>query len=744
MMNYPNVQEQAHQYLLQEDYEKAASLYEQAINNEPEAKVKYYYWYLGLILLLQGQEAEAQTTWLLGMADGDEEEVNVWITELLAILQTEAERQDTLPNDSKSWAIRQHIREISPTNINNLLHLILLSIKLEIYTGEELNDFHILQLLDSDNLEDLDCDLLMHVLEVILNYAPLHPQSLEFANVCLQYVTNKDTFINLLLLTSNKLASSEVRRPELAIKFSRILLGLEPENWDILRCLTTYYQLAGEDDQAIETAKKCYFLSNELSKKVFASHLIVKAWMNASGYLQEAMLALKEHESFLLSSLIKSPPENLDEATTVRLFSTTFFFPYARDQAEVNSYIRNQVARICQKNIDRYAESNIAKYRKKLSIDKKNNQSKNKRLKIGYISHCLKQHSVGWLARWLFEHHDKEKFSLCIYLVNSKQTKDDPLQNWYISQVQGAYQFASGTKSVDIGDRIYEDEIDVLVDLDSITLDVTPAIMALKPAPVQVTWLGWDASGVPGIDYFIADPYVLPENAQDYYSEKIWRLPQTYIAVDGFEVTVPTLRRDHLNIPNDAVVYLTSQRGYKYNHEMLWLQLKILTEVPNSYLLIKGIVEQKLVEEFIVQLAEEKGVSKERIIFLSGVPSSAIHRANLGIADVVLDTYPYNGATTTLETLWMCLPMVTRVGQQFSARNSYTMMINAGITEGIAWTDEDYVEWGIRLGKDEKLRQEISWKLRKSRQTAPLWNGKQFTREMEKAYEQMWQRYVDN
>jgi predicted O-linked N-acetylglucosamine transferase (SPINDLY family) len=91
----------------------------------------------------------------------------------------------------------------------------------------------------------------------------------------------------------------------------------------------------------------------------------------------------------------------------------------------------------------------------------------------------------------------------------------------------------------------------------------------------------------------------------------------------------------------------------------------------------------------------------------------------------------------------MGIPMVTRVGDQFSARNSYTMMVNAGISEGIAWTDEEYVEWGIRLGKDPVLRQQISWKLRQSRQTAPLWNAKQFTREMEKAYEQMWQIYVE-
>ncbi|MFM6077866.1 MAG: hypothetical protein ACKPCI_04985, partial [Dolichospermum sp.] len=109
----------------------------------------------------------------------------------------------------------------------------------------------------------------------------------------------------------------------------------------------------------------------------------------------------------------------------------------------------------------------------------------------------------------------------------------------------------------------------------------------------------------------------------------------------------------------------------------------------------------------------------------------------------VLDTYPYNGATTTLETLWMGVPIVTRVGEQFAARNSYTMMMNVGVTEGLAWSDEEYVEWGVRLGKDEKLRQEVVWKLRKSRQISPLWNGKKFAREMENAYRQMWQRYIE-
>jgi predicted O-linked N-acetylglucosamine transferase (SPINDLY family) len=172
--------------------------------------------------------------------------------------------------------------------------------------------------------------------------------------------------------------------------------------------------------------------------------------------------------------------------------------------------------------------------------------------------------------------------------------------------------------------------------------------------------------------------------------------------------------------------------------------MQILKEVLNSYFLIKGLIQQDIVKEFFIQLAKDEGINPDRLIFLSGVPTSYIHRANLAIADVVLDTFPYNGATTTLETLWMEIPMVTRVGQQFASRNSYTMMVNAGINEGIAWTDEEYVEWGIRLGTDEVLRQQVAWKLRKSKQTAPLWNGKQFTREMEKAYQQMWQIYLDS
>jgi predicted O-linked N-acetylglucosamine transferase (SPINDLY family) len=386
-------------------------------------------------------------------------------------------------------------------------------------------------------------------------------------------------------------------------------------------------------------------------------------------------------------------------------------------------------------------EEQVERYRKRHLVNKSSGVA-SKKLKIGYLSHCFGMHSVGWLARWLFQYHDRERFQINAYfMAYRKKPIYDSLEDWYSQQADRA--FKGSLSTFEMAEQIYQDEVDILIDLDSITLDLNCEVFGLKPAPIQVTWLGWDASGLPAIDYFIADPYVLPESAQDYYSEKIWRLPHTYIGVDGFEMDVPTLRREDLNIPSDAVVYMSSQVGYKRHPDTARLQMKIVAEVPNSYFLIKGGAGEESLKNFFNQLAEEEGVNIDRLRFLPQDPTEAIHRANLGIADVVLDTYPYNGATTTLETLWMCIPLVTRVGEQFSARNSYTMMMNVGVIEGIAWTDDQYVEWGVRLGKDAVLRQQISWKLLQSRRTSPLWNGKQFAREMENAYEQMWQIYLE-
>ncbi|MFM6649611.1 MAG: O-linked N-acetylglucosamine transferase, SPINDLY family protein, partial [Microcystis panniformis] len=295
-----------------------------------------------------------------------------------------------------------------------------------------------------------------------------------------------------------------------------------------------------------------------------------------------------------------------------------------------------------------------------------------------------------------------------------------------------------------IAEQINQDNIDILVDLDSITNDATCRVMAIKPAPIQITWLGLDATGIPAIDYFLVDNLVLEKNAQEFYQEKLWHLPNCYLAVDGFEIGTPTLTRQNLNIPADAITYLTLQVGLKRNPATIRLQMQIIKAVPNSYLLIKGAGSEKLIKDLFISIAKEEGIDENRLRFLSGVATEEIHRANLQIADVVLDTYPYSGATTTLETLWMGIPVVTKVGQQWASRNSYTFMTYAGISEGIAWSDEEYIQWGIKLGMDEELRKKIAMQLQASRQTAPLWNARQFTKDVESAYRQMWQIYCES
>jgi predicted O-linked N-acetylglucosamine transferase (SPINDLY family) len=734
--NTYNWQDQAKKYFIEENYVQAANLYEQAIAIEPNTIS--YYWDLGLIMLLQGQEAEAQMTWMLPITEADEEQLSIWTNELFQVLQIEAERRETLAEYSLAWLIRQHIREINPSSINNLLQILILCIKLERFEEiDGLNEWGLIETLNAKENIEIDIELLIQVLKEFLKIIPLHPINLNLIEASLPYFSDTHQCFSILLPAAMQIGHT-LRQPLLAASLLELHLRLEPDNVEILRHLATFYQDAHNYSQGIETARLCYSLSEGLADKIFALHLLLRGLMSAGGYWQEICTTCQELET-VFQQFIKAERISLEEGRILRLLTPSFAIPHIKDTPTDFRAIHNQLAEVFNFYIQALAQSEDKIYCHKNTINR-DLSSPTKKLKIGYISYALRNHSVGWLARWLFQHHDRDKFDVHTYFVNYTLV-NDYLQEWYLSQAGKARQL--GMNGLEIADQIYQDEIDILIDLDSITLDITSEVMALKPAPIQVTWLGWDASGIPAIDYFIADPYVLPDDAQNYYTEKIWRLPQTYIAVDGFEVGVPTLRRDELDIPINAVVYLSAQRGYKRHPETTRWQMQIIKQVPNSYFLIKGPAEEETIKRFFYQIAEEEGVDCSRLRFLPQVHLESVHRANLGIADIVLDTFPYNGATTTLETLWMGIPLVTRVGEQFAARNSYTMMMNAGITEGIAWTDEEYVEWGVRLGKDEALRQQVALKLKASRQTAPLWNGKQFTREMEKAYEQMWQRYIE-
>ena len=711
--------------------------YEQAIEQNPDDRDLY--WKLGIAYLIDGREEDAQVIWMSVLSEA-EDESKVWTEELFLSLWNQAldcEKQGDLES---SYLIYFYACEMDQTSILALLKLLQSVIFCE--KAEQLEELilRLTEILETTTISVSNEGVLLEVLHLVLEKIPACPGVGRLFKAAVFHVQDPFRLMQLILPHAVRISHS-LRDYSISAEISEAYLLRDPDNYEFLGHLASFYQNARSYEKGIITAKRHLELAPSLIDKIFSSHLVLRGLLSAGGKWDEAVEAAQVHIQ-MLSSLNSEQAKNLFSAQTLRLFTSSYYLPYFKDSFE-NRILINDVTQLCQRMVRSYAPP--FRHDRHLSKSKLNPaRSSSPKIRVGYLSYCMCQHSVGWLARWLIQHHDRDRFELYGYFINHRPY--DSLYQLYVQSFDHSTcletEFGQNTRA--FAQKIYDDEIDILIDLDSITLDASCEILAMKPAPIQATWLGWDAIGMDSIDYFIADPYVLPDHAQDYYTEKIWRLPETYLAVDGFEVAVPTLKRSDLKLPENAVTFLTAQRGYKRHRDTAILQIKIIAGVPDAYLLIKGFADDQAIQNFFYEIADEVGVSRDRLRFLEIDPSEAVHRANLRIADVVLDTYPYNGATTTMETLWMEVPIVTRVGEQFAARNSYTMMINAGITEGIAWSAEEYVEWGIKLGTDAKLRQEVSWKLRESKKTSPLWDSKKFTRQMEEAYQQMWETYVES
>ena len=762
-----DIQLSAYTCLVSGDFDQAVNLYEEAITSEPQTKSNYAY--LGLATMLQGHESEAQMVWF--SAVDDVEEFDNWVEELEKILNTEAERYTNQPEIYTAWLIRQHLAEISPENLYNLIELARLSLDKPLLDPAEENLCRLIEVLESYSYELSETEVLALqnlVDQTILN-APHKDISKAFdisairelsvlqrnqsiINIATDEIKNSIAILQLYLqklerpqrakATESILLKLRDIPSEVEIIYLKVLLDFFPNSLKLLTKIITVLQSLDFNLESVEFALRIAASSQKTIYQILGYYLAALGFLNAGLRWQEAQNMYSKCCQ-LIETLVQSE-EKLQFIDALGVAGYGILLLRLNDAPAYNHTFLGKLGIYFQSEIRRLLGDVCfsPNHLRELA----NQPKKSRKLKIGYISGYLCRNSVGWISRWLFFNHDLEKFDIFAYSL--KETNDEV----QLSIKNAVTSFSCLTVDSDdlitgikeIVTRIQSDEIDILIDLDSLSVNVTCAVMALKPAPIQITWLGSDASGIPAIDYFIADPYVLPDNAQSYYTSKIWRLPSTYVAVNGFEVGIPDLRRTDLGIPQDAIIYLSVQAPHKRHPDVLRQQMQILQQVPNSYFLIKSTEKSIDFEDQVIALALQEGISSERLRFLPNPPTEAVHRANYAIADIILDTYPYNGATTTLEALWMGLPIVTRVGEQFVARNSYTMMINAGITEGLAWTDEEYIEWGVKLGKHKALRQDIAARLRTSRQTSPLWNGEQFAREMENAYKQMWEIYVES
>jgi predicted O-linked N-acetylglucosamine transferase (SPINDLY family) len=755
----------AYEFLLRGNYSQAEDLYNQAILQEPKQRSNYGY--LGLALILQEKETEAQIVW--SSAVSDLEDIENWVIELAELLNTEAERFNNKTDYLSAKLIRQHLNEISPLNIYNLSELARLSLEKD---NQNASDIYLSQLVDllKDGVEHLTHKQKLStqrlVIKTILE-APKKKIENHFSQKDLQIFDNQQKTLSIIDLLADNLKlnlslvklylenlDAEEREDAItkilektqsqnfpvhaAFLYSKICFEINPDSILVLRKIINQLQLLHLELESVEFAKIMAQKSQIALDKTSAYYSIIRGLMNSGTRWQEAHETYTQYKCLIEQVLQKA--EDIDNANHILYLSSDGAYSfYLNDSPSSNHDFLGRLGRYYQSQVRRLIGSLSPEVNRFSRLTQKN-----RKLRIGYISECIRRHSVGWLSRWLLVHHDLSKFDVSIY---SLVKTDDNIQNLVSESVTHFHYLPIDADSRVLGiklvaEKIYNDNIDILIDLDMLTSINISAVMALKPAPIQVSWLGSDDSGIPSIDYFIADPYVLPNSAESYYNPKIWRLPQTYLAIDGFEIGVPTLRREDLNIPPDAVIYLCVQAPHKLQPDLIKSQMQIIKQVPESFFILKSIGMTDALEKYISEVALSEGVPSNRLRFLYATSTEEEHRANLAIADVILDTYPYNGATTNLESLWMEIPIVTRVGEMFVARNGYTLMTNAGITEGIAWTNEEYIEWAVRLGKDADLRKQISLKLKQSKRNAPLWNSKEFAKQMEYAYKQMWNGYL--
>jgi predicted O-linked N-acetylglucosamine transferase (SPINDLY family) len=694
-------------------------------------------WQAGVDRVIAGQEEEAQAIWLTPFFDNEflvdsntvisEEQMSQSLTDYLLKAFDEQVIEGKV---QEAYAIAKCLQAVAPKNVNGLLRLVNISIQFNEFSLEALAEPSFVELFEESS--DIDIDLLYIFITNITKrleeqYATVYR---DFIKLIATKTTNISRFI-YEIVPHTFFIGANLGMAHLRTELLEVCLAYAPSNFrfTVLCNLAESTIQENNYDKIISIGEQCYQEGSQLgdSQHICGSHRLLTALMEA-GEWQRIPAVAEQHQQLIQAFLAKEKTITADAATTL---NSSYFLNYVHDEPRLLHRLRDGIGGICSKLVNSAPKPST-------SNDYYQSLPKTKALRIGYIASTLSNHSVGWLSRWLFNYHDRSNFEIFIYHVDQKDNQNFN-RKFFRDKVDVAH-YLDG-KSFEIADLIRRDEIDILVDMDSLSLSTTYEVMCHKPAPVAVTWLGWDTSGCPEIDYFIADPYVLPTDAEEYYRTKIWRLPQTYLAIDGFEVQVPTKRRFDYQIPEDAVVYLCAQKSYKHHPDILRLQMEIIKQVPNSYLLVKMRANPESLMKIYRELANEVGISMEQLRFIQPDPDEMTHRANLQLADVVLDTFPYNGATTTLETLWMGVPLVTKVGQAFVARNSYAFMQQVGVTEGIAHTDAEYVDWGVRLGNDLALRQQVMGKLLHSRKTSPLWNARSFTIEMENAYRQMWEIY---
>jgi len=370
-----------------------------------------------------------------------------------------------------------------------------------------------------------------------------------------------------------------------------------------------------------------------------------------------------------------------------------------------------------------------------------NDRTPDRRLKIGYVSPDFRIHSVAYFLTPLFEAHDHHALEVFCY---SDVIRTDATTA-YLRGLADHWLATAGMPNEALAERIRADGIDILVDLAGHTSHNRLRIFSRKPTPVQVTYLGYsNTTGLRTIDYRLVDEVTDPPGAADACAaEALFRLPGGFLCYGGSkdapQPTAPPCLKD------GAVTFGSFNNPAKISAETFGVWARLLTRLPSARLLLKGkpFADDATGEKFLARFAE-RGISRERLELVGWLPNADAHLTLYERIDVALDPFPYNGTTTTCEALWMGVPVVTLKGDRHSARVGASLLTQAGLTDWIAKSANDYVEIALALASNPTELQRLRRGMRQRLAASPLCDGNAFARRVENAYRSMWRSWCSS
>lgn len=529
----------------------------------------------------------------------------------------------------------------------------------------------------------------------------------------------------------------ELSQPQAALKSFQRAIRLEPKYAEAHNNIGNLYLELGQPQEAIKSFQVAIGLQPNYAQaygNLGNALEAVKDLKGASAAFKTAMQFGDE------SSLLKSSCINCN----MKLFDWTDLDGLLADIENVNSnknshrFLPLVLSLVCDKP---HLLKKITKEYIEVSNPTKHDlgpiplYAGHKRIRVGYYSPDFRNHPVSYLIAGMIEAHNKERFELIAFSMGN-QTSDEMrtrLEPHFSKMVD-----VSSMSDLEIARLSRTLEIDIAIDLCGLTSGARPSIFAYRAAPVQVGYIGYlGTMAAEYIDYIIADSTIIPEDLRDCYSEKIIYLPSYQANDQNRKISDKVFSREELGLPKSGFIFCCFNNSLKITPSIFDSWIRILKATPGSVLYLY--VENEDAKNNLLCKLDDVKVDRSRLIFGGALPYSE-YLARYRVADLFLDTSPYNAGATASDALWAGLPVLTFMGSSFSARIGASILRAINLPQLIAKSQADYEDLAISLAKNPEKLMEIKRQLARNRSLEPLFNTQLFTKNLELAYEKIYTR----